>query len=741
MSGSWRRVFLASDRVTSPAPGGWISVGLWGMAAMAALLWPGHLDGPLDGAPLDRVTEAILIGLVAPVLWWLHPSFLRHRMAQALIAALMVAKAAAVPLAQDGWCVQFDTPRPLVANATGRIHAWDVRADWLAAAPRCSAIMTRPYREYREFPVWFFNLPPADNNLPQLEDRPPFASFDMTVSGYLHADDRGELIIETGDTMTTSLVVDGASITPVSPSRSQAVIEPGRHFVQVKSRITSSRWSFVPLWNGAPIGSTGFASVTLSAPSSTDEAVRGVLSLLTQLLAGAFIAAWIASFARCWPDRGTLAFGIGAAALMAWLGYPDVDYQMTPWAIASVTALGAAVLLQVPQHVRNLRGAFVMIGLPWLAFVTAVQIHHVGRFSLYAAGDDMWTFQRFAYRIYLQGYWLQGGEQTFWFQPFYRWIAGAWHMLFGDSSMGEFWWDGIAVLASALFAHVTVAGMFGFKWGIGAAVLALTIAMHSPTWMFIGIGLSDLASAGCIYLSALIVATARERGDVRLGAAIAAGLLGAIGFYTRLNNLPMALAVSAFAIPLTASTHGWWRLTPWWRHVSWKAVCGVLAMIALAVFLFTLRTYYYTGVFSFFHGTTWGNHALWQPSHSAAENLAAMLSSLMMVLTFNDPPRFAWYALPLLTGLAVALAAMIGVPGLRVPLPLALFFLVACSGALAARGVAYAGRFSVHLLGAGCALTMCAVASLLKTRVEKLILGSDPEINRGSFRSSGPVRE
>ncbi len=54
----------------------------------------------------------------------------------------------------------------------------------------------------------------------------------------------------------------------------------------------------------------------------------------------------------------------------------------------------------------------------------------------------MWMFQRWAYRIYLQGYWLHGGELTFWFQPFYRWIAGALHLVFGDSSMGEFWWDG-----------------------------------------------------------------------------------------------------------------------------------------------------------------------------------------------------------------------------------------------------------------------------------------------------------
>ncbi len=708
---------------SSPASGGW-ATGAWGLAAVAALAWQGHLAGPLDGAPLDRVVEAILVGLAVPVLWWLHPSFLRHRISRALIASLILAKVAALPLAQDGWCVQFDTPRPLVADATGRVHTWDVRADWLSDDPRCSAIMTRPYREYREFPAWFFNMPPTDASLPQLEDRPPFAEFDMTVSGYLHADDRGELIVESGDTMTTGLVIDGSSVAPVSPSRSQVVLEPGRHFVQIKSHLTNSRWSFVPLWNGSPIGSSGFASATVTAPSAVDARLRGLLALLTQWIAGALIVGWLASLVWCW-DRATLAFGIGAAALLAWLGSPNADFKLTPWAIGAVTALGAAILVNVPERLQHLRTAFVLIGLPWLAFVTAVQIHHVGRFSLYAAGDDMWMFQRFAYRIYLQGYWLQGGEPTFWFQPFYRWIAGAWHLLYGDSSMGEFWWDAAGVLASALFAHLAVAAVFGFRWGLASAVLALTIVMHSPTWTFIGLGLSDMASAGSIYMSALLLASARQRGDVRITAALAAGLLGAIGFYTRLNNLPMALAVCAFAIPMTITTAGWWRVTRWWPHISWNAVTGVIVMIALAVLLFTLRTYHYTGVFSFFHGTTWGNHALWQAGHSAAQNLQAMLSSLMMVLTFNDPPRFSWYALPLLAGFAVAIAALMGVPRLQVPLPLALFFLVACSGALAARGVAYAGRFSVHLLGVGCALTMCAVASIV----------------RGSSRSSDPVRD
>ena len=122
---------------------------------------------------------------------------------------LVVAKAGSTLLVQDGWCVQFETPRPLVSDSSGRIHTWDVRADWRSPAPRCSAIITRPYREFKEFPAWFFNMPPTDNNLPGPEDRPPYAAFDMTVTGYLHADGPGELIIETGETMKTTLVVDG----------------------------------------------------------------------------------------------------------------------------------------------------------------------------------------------------------------------------------------------------------------------------------------------------------------------------------------------------------------------------------------------------------------------------------------------------------------------------------------------------------------------------------------------------
>ena len=690
---------------------------LWGVAAIAALLWPGHLDGPLDGAPLDRVTEAILIGLVTPFLWWLQLGYLRSRIVQALIVLLVLAKAGAMPLVHDGWCVQFDTPQPLAAGATGRIHTWDARADWRSPAPQCSAILTRPYREFKEFPAWFFNLPPIDNNLPGPGDRPPYATLDMTVTGYLHADDPGELIIESGETMKTTVVVDGGVVEASGPSRHQAALDRGRHFIQIKSTLTGNRWTFVPLWNGSPIGSTGFAGATTAIPSSADLRIRGLLSLLTQLVAFSIVIGWIATFFWCWRDPVTLGFSIAASLVVGWLGAPNPDFVMTPWAAWSITALGLAILLRVPSPHQTLKGAFMLIGVPWLVFVTAVHASHIGRYSMYAGGDDMWMFQRWAYRIYMQGYWLEGGTPTFWFQPFYRWIAGALHMVFGDSSMGEFWWDAICVMVWALFAHLIVAAAYGFRWGLAAAVLCLTVIMQGPGWLFIGIGLSDIASAGFIYLAALIIVSARLRGTVPIATAVGAGILAAIGFYTRLNNLPMSFASSAFGLSLAVTSRQWWQPKRWWPQVSWNSLFGVAGLVLIAMFLFTLRTYHYTGVFSMLHGTTWGNHALWRPGQPLSDTAAGMFSSLMMVLTFNDPPRFAIYALPLLIGALAAVAAMANLKPFRdVPLALVAFFLVACSGALAARGVAYAGRFSLHLLGAGCALTVCAIASLVSSR-------------------------
>ena len=259
-----QRLRLAIAALLGPPPAGGF-VCLWGMAALVALLWPGHLSGPLDGIPLDGAAEAILLGLVVPILWWLDPGYLKHRAVRAVIVSLLLAKIGSSSLVRDGWCVQFDTSKPLVAGQAGRIHTWDVRADWRAPAPQCSAVMTRAYEDYKRFPAWFFNLPPADNNLPAPEDRPPYATLDMTVRGYLDVAGDGEFGLETGASMATTMVIDGGEVPAADATHHRATVVAGRHFVQIKSHLTGNNWRFAPYWNGAVMGSNA-GSVNIAPP-------------------------------------------------------------------------------------------------------------------------------------------------------------------------------------------------------------------------------------------------------------------------------------------------------------------------------------------------------------------------------------------------------------------------------------------------------------------------------------------
>ena len=66
---------------------------------------------------------------------------------------------------------------------------------------------------------------------------------------------------------------------------------------------------------------------------------------------------------------------------------------------------------------------------------------------------------------------------------------------------------------------------------------------------------------------------------------------------------------------------------------------------------------------------------------------------------------------------------MLGVPRLRdLPAAAVLFFFAAIAGAFIARGWAYTGRFSVHVMPITCALTVCAAASLFKDRPRNHLL-------------------
>jgi hypothetical protein len=693
---------------------------LWGLAAAAAMLWPDRISGPFDGVPLDRVAEAVLVGGIFPALWWFHPRFLRTTRARVCIVVLIAWKICSTALfVQDGWCVRFEPARPFAKDAGRAPHAWDLRADWRTPDPACSAIMTRSYAEIAEFPVWFFNLPPPNDSWPAPADRPPGATVAMRVHGYMSVQSAGVLQFEGAPGVAGWTSVDGQQLTGVSPA---APVAPGTHYVAIDAVLTGSQWALITRWNGLDVWQN--VTATLRRPSPIDLLVRPWIRWMPTLAVLSLLSLWASSAIARIGDVPVLAWSAGMSMLIGLLTYFDNAVPLSRWAMP---ALGAAALVRVPPRLRNIYGACALIGIPWLTFVLVGGIPAIGRAQLYSSGDDFWMYQRFGYRIVMQGYWLEGGSPVFYFQPFYRWIVGVLHAVFGDSSVGERFWDGMCLLAGSMLSFRITRPFAGFRWGLLAAALPLAVFALGTVHYLIGYGLSEISSAGLMSMAALCAIRSRRHGTV---AAIGAGVLATLGFYTRLNNGIMAVGVALFALPLTLPMCAIIRPGTWWRRVSWRTVFGVAGMIALGLLCFAWRTYHYTGVFSVFYGTSRYIVAIWQPGMALKTYAAALAENVMMVLTVNDPPRFDVYALPVLGGALIAVLSVSGVPRLReLPAAAVLFFFASIAGAFVARGWAYGGRFSVHVLPITCALTTCGFAQLIDGARRRLASGRRPTLD------------
>jgi hypothetical protein len=675
---------------------------LWGLLAAAALLWPDRISGPFDGVPLDRVAEAVLVAGVLPALWYLHPQFLRSSRARACILALVAWRImSALLFVQDGWCVRFQPTRPFAKDA-GRVpHAWDMRADWRSPEPACSAIMTRSYRDLADFPAWFFNLPPDSDSWPIAVDRPPYATVAISVHGFLDAPAAGTLQIDTGPDVDAAVSVDGIAV------RGPSVLARGVHFISIDGVLTGDRWALVPRWDGQDIWSR--ATTTVRRPSSIDLMARPWIRWIPTLATATLLTLWMVSAVADIGSIAVLAWTAGASILIALLVQTD-QVWLARWALA---LLGAAAFVPVPPRLRNLRGAFAMIGIPWVTFVLVCSAPAIGRFIIYDFGHDYWMYQRFAYRIVMQGYWLEGGSVVFYFQPFYRWIVGVIHVVFGDSSAGEWYWDGTCLLAGALLSFRITRRFAGFRWGLIAAAATLAVFVLGTAQYLIGQGLSEISSAGLLSMAALSVIDSRHR---RVAAAIAAGLLATIGFYTRLNNLIMAAGVALFALPLDVPVRALIHPAVWWRRVAWRTVVVVACIIGLGLLTLAWRNWHYSGVFDTFYGTQRYVVAIWQPGAPVAESLRRLIHSVLLVLTVNDPPRFDPYALPILAGAVIAVLSMAGIPKLRdLPAAAVLFFFASIAGAFVAAGWTYTGRFSIHVMPITCALTTCGAARLVQS--------------------------
>ncbi|MDO8677383.1 MAG: hypothetical protein Q7R30_02310 [Acidobacteriota bacterium] len=677
---------------------------VWASLAAIAVLWPGRLAGPLDGVPLDAPLEAAVIGVLLAWLVVAYARFLHQPAARALVIVLLLWKAGtSVALVQDGWCLRFTSPVPLFVEGVTVPHSWDVRADWRSPTPKCSAIMTSDYPELERFPAWFYNLPPANFRDPvRPGDRPPGATSRLDLDGFIDAKQPGVLRILAGEDIETTGTIDGIDF--AKPDLEAGVpIGVGLHRILIRGDLRNTHWSLAPQWNGANVWSA--TTATIEPPSRMDRWFRPWGRLVPAALITGLVLCALMAIARRAQSMAVIGYAAGLASLVALLTLSGRDALLRA---IPLLLIGAAAI-KLPRRWQNLFGWSLLVGLPFLTLFVVMGVHRAGLFTWYSSGDDWWMFQRFAYRIYLQGFWLEGGQETFWFQPLYRWVAGGLHMIFGDSSVGELFWDAGAALTGAAFAFHVTRRFAGFRWGIVAAVTTLAVFTLGPGWYLFGRGMSEFTSAGFLYGAALFAL--RGRGGY-WPAALAAGVLATLGFYTRLNNLPMALAVAAFALPMRQPIGDLFRPAMWSRRLSRPVLAGVLGALSVGLHLFTLRTWYYTSVYSMLFGTSTSVNTVWK----AGEGLAmSLISSVMMHLTMNDPPRFDVRAVPILLGVAAAVLGVFRVGRFaRLPLNLVVFCAAGVSSALVTRGTSYPGRFSIHLIPVTVALAVCAASLLVR---------------------------
>ena len=182
---------------------------------------------------------------------------------------------------------------------------------------------------------------------------------------------------------------------------------------------------------------------------------------------------------------------------------------------------------------------------------SSAPLPHVGHFTAYS-GDDWLTYQVAGDRIFMHGFWLEGGSSAFDYQPLYRWISGGLHVVFGDSSVGETYLDAACLLAGALLAFALVHPVAGFR----AALLACTgdaRDLHARHDRGISSGAVCPRSPQPASHSAAACSLLRARLRPPEAAA-AAGFFAVLMFYTRLNHLLFAVSLLALLLPLSTST-------------------------------------------------------------------------------------------------------------------------------------------------------------------------------------------
>ena len=215
----------------------------------------------------------------------------------------------------------------------------------------------------------------------------------------------------------------------------------------------------------------------------------------------------------------------------------------------------------------------------------------VGRVEFMSPGDDWFTYQQFAREIFIGGDWLQRAHPVLTYQPLYRYLVGALHLLFGQSPVSQYLLNLWAILVTSM-----VMGELAREYDLSAAYRILApwlylVVVFSSTFIYqIERGLQEHVALLGVMVAAFWLLQLRQHGGV--GKLRLVLLFAAFSVWTRLDHAPMVAALTLLLFePLQGSfVHVADALLQRVR-LHWKTGLGLLATIALALLAIVGRNY------------------------------------------------------------------------------------------------------------------------------------------------------
>jgi hypothetical protein len=497
----------------------------------------------------------------------------------------------------------------------------------------------------------------------------------------------------------------------------------GRWKISGKLEYMGFAWSFIPVLvegNGQITKDLGRDVLWQSDDDLLDSLTRigfyKFLSMIIDIGIILFVLAWIISAMNLMIQRGVLnwtlsMFSVLAIILPFIMAFSKVFLLEKFLSIVrlsdptKVVLIGVSIIIagfgflfwtQRQKDYRNFEGdriipsIVLLFGPALLFFFSNKWWFSLGQWQYWTAGNDWVSYQDYARKIVVEGEWLRAGEAVFILQPFYRYVVGVYHWLFGQSAFVQNMSDVWCVLG----ATILIVG-FAIKFKISpllifiSSIVYLSINLLGAFKVHIGRGLVEYTAMIFMILAAWFLYRSREKGTKPI---VLATLFGILGYWTRQDHLG-AIACLAFLIlePVNESTGGW---KGYWNRFQyhWKKFAIYWGFGISSVLLICYRNWLLGGDF---YPTAVG-HANFKPM-----GFSDQINALYIVVAGNTLPNIPSISgLVTVFGTCIALVALVWRPQalLNFPLSIGIIIIGLLVPYLFVWNWAYLPRFSIHLL-------------------------------------------